>query len=199
MLPLCGLSTMPIPSNRSYAEQLDAHDSLAGFRQRFLIPDAGIIYLDGNSLGRPPLAAVELALNLVEQQWGERLIRQWNEGWFGLPETIGAKIAGLIGAHADEVLVADSTSINLFKLVVAALAARPGRRRILTDDLNFPSDVYILQGAIDLLGQGHRLEIVPSPDGVHGPATSVAASCDADTALVVLSHTVFKSGYTYDM
>ena len=199
MLPLCSLSTMPIPSNRSYAEQLDAHDSLAGFRQRFLIPDAGIIYLDGNSLGRPPLAAVELALNLVEQQWGERLIRQWNEGWFGLPETIGAKIAGLIGAEADEVLVADSTSVNLFKLVVAALAARPGRRRILTDDLNFPSDVYILQGAIELLGQGHRLEIIPSPDGIHGPAASLAASCDADTALVVLSHTVFKSGYTYDM
>ena len=94
---------------------------------------------------------------------------------------------------------ATATSVNLFKLVVAALRHQRGRTRILTDNLNFPSDLYVLQGAIDLLGNQHRLEVIPSPDGIHGPAAALAAALDSDVALVTLSHTVFKSGYTYDM
>lgn len=158
-----------------------------------------MIYLDGNSLGRLPGDAVKLAGDLVQRQWGERLIRSWNEGWWEAPQRIGAKIARLIGAQSDEVIVADSTSVNLFKLVVAALRARPDRTRILTDDLNFPSDVYVLSGIADMLGGRHSVEITPSPDGIHGPAQAIKAQLDQETALVTLSHTVFKSGYVYDM
>lgn len=190
---------MSIPVDAAYASELDAQDSLAHFRERFVIAEPELIYMDGNSLGRLPRATPTLAEDLVERQWGTRLIRSWNEGWFTAPERVGAKIAQLIGARPDEVIVADSTSVNLFKLAVAALRARSGRSRILTDDLNFPSDLYILQGVIDLLDKGHRLEILPSADGIHGPVDELQAQLDTDVALVTLSHTVFKSGYMYDM
>ncbi len=187
------------PTDAAYAAHLDARDPLAHFRERFVIDDPNLIYLDGNSLGRLPKATLALADDLTRRQWGDRLIRGWNDGWFAAPERIGAKIARLIGAHADEVIVADSTSVNLFKLAVAALRARPGRSRVLTDDLNFPSDVYVLRGAIDILDKGHVLEIIPSPDGIHGPEDSLRAAVDGQIALLTLSHTAFKSGYTYDM
>jgi kynureninase len=183
----------------AYARTLDAADPLAHFRGRFVLPDPALIYLDGNSLGRLPQASTALSQHVVAHTWGDRLIRSWNEGWFDLPERIGAKIARLIGAQPDEVIVADSTSVNLFKLAVAALRYQAGRARILTDNLNFPSDLYVLQGIIDLLGQQHRLEVLPAVDGIHGPAEALAAALDDDVALLTLSHTVFKSGYTYDM
>jgi len=181
------------------ARALDAADPLAHFREQFFIANPEMIYLDGNSLGRLPLRTEALMADLVRRQWGERLIRSWNEGWFTLPERIGSKLAQLIGAQADEVIVADSTSINLFKLGVASLRLQQGRRRILTDDLNFPSDIYVLQGIVGMLGAGHQLEIVRSEDGVHGPVEALLAALDENVALVVLSHTVFKSGYVYDM
>ncbi len=190
---------MSIPIDAAYAHALDEADSLASFRQRFVVADPDLIYLDGNSLGRLPIASAALAQEVIAHQWGDRLIRSWNEGWFGAPERIGAKIARLIGAQPDEVILADATSVNLFKLAVAALRHQQGRTRILTDNLNFPSDLYVLQGVIDLLGHHHRLEIVPSPDGIHGPVAGLAAALADDVALVTLSHTVFKSGYTYDM
>jgi kynureninase len=183
----------------AYAVELDAHDPLAHFRERFVISDPDLIYMDGNSLGRLPRSTMTLAGELIQQQWGERLIRNWNEGWFTTPERIGAKIAHLIGAQPDEVIVADSTSVNLFKLVVAALRIQQGRSRILTDNLNFPSDLYILQGAIDILDKQHRLDILPSPDGIHGPVAELQTRLDSQTALLTLSHTVFKSGYIYEM
>jgi kynureninase len=186
-----------------YAHELDAADPLAHFRNSFAHPDPDLIYVDGNSLGRLPHDAPALARELVERQWGERLIRSWNEGWFDAPERIGAKIAAIIGAQPDEVIVADSTSVNLFKLLVAGLryqqAQSPKRTRVLTDDLNFPSDLYIAQGALDLLGGQHTLEVLPSPDGIHGPVDALAKLLNEDVALLTLSHTVFKSGYTYDM
>jgi kynureninase len=188
-----------IRTDAAYADELDADDPLAHFRERFVVTDPDLIYLDGNSLGRLPAATATRADELVRREWGDRLIRGWNEGWFVAPEQVGAKIAQLIGARPEEVIVADSTSVNLFKLVVAALRAQDRRMRILTDDLNFPSDIYVLQGAIDLLGQHHGLEIVPSPDGIYGPAVDLCARLDKRTALVTLSHTVFKSGYVYDM
>jgi kynureninase len=184
---------------REQALALDATDPLRRFRERFVIADPGLIYLDGNSLGRLPRATADLAATVVGWQWGERLIRSWNEGWLEAPARVGGKIARLIGAEADEVIVADSTSVNLFKLVVAALQHRAGRHRILSDDLQFPSDLYILQGIVSLLGGRHRLEIVPSPDGIHGPVKALQARLDTDVALVVLSHTAYKSGYTYDL
>lgn len=190
---------MSLRTDLAYAQELDASDELAGFREHFVIDDPELIYLDGNSLGRLPAAGLALADDLLRRQWGSRLIRGWNEGWFTLPERVGAKIARLIGADPDEVVVADSTSVNLFKLAVAALQARPGRARIISDDLNFPSDLYIFQGIIELLGGRHRLDLVRSPDGVHGPVEAIVSELDEDTALLSLSHTVFKSGYTYDM
>ena len=188
-----------IPLDAAYAARLDAHDPLAHFRERFVSAGPDLIYLDGNSLGRLPRATAALADEIVQRQWGERLIRGWNEGWFSAPERIGAKIARLIGAWPDEVIVADSTSVNLFKLVVAALRAQQGRSRVVTDDLNFPSDLYVLQGAIELLDGRHRLEIVSSADGIHGPDAALRVALDTRTALLTLSHTAFKSGYIYDM
>ena len=186
-------------TDAAYARDLDAADPLASFRDRFVITDPDLIYMDGNSLGRLPRGSIDAAADLVQRQWGERLIRGWNEGWWTAAERIGAKIAPLIGAQPDEVIVADSTSVNLFKLAVAALRARPGRIQIITDDLNFPSDLYILQGVADLLDGQHRIDVVPSPDGIHGPEEAITARLGGDTALLTLSHVVFKSGYLYDM
>ncbi|MFV9507083.1 MAG: kynureninase [Oscillochloridaceae bacterium umkhey_bin13] len=188
----------PVPTTAAFAAQLDAEDPLAYLRAAFVDDQPDLIYLDGNSLGRLPQAAVGLAEDLVRRQWGGRLIRGWNEGWFAAPERVGAKIAQLIGADPDEVIVADSTSINLFKLAVGALRARPGH--VLSDDLNFPSDVYVLQGVLDLLGADRRLELARSPDGMHGPVAALSERLTTGQfALLSLSHTTFKSGYTYDM
>jgi kynureninase len=183
----------------SLARELDQQDELASFRDEFVIDDPNLIYLDGNSLGRLPRRTVDTTRELVECEWGQRLIRGWNEGWFTAPLDLGAKIAPLIGARADEVLVSEATSANLFKLAVAALRAKPGRRKIVSDVFNFPSDLYIFQGIIDLLGAGHRLELIPSGDGVSIDRGAVEALIDQDTALVSLSHVAFKSAFLYDM
>ena len=180
---------------RDKASNLDSQDPLAGFCDRFVIDDPDLIYMDGNSLGRLPVATRQRLQQVIDHEWGHRLIRGWNEGWFTLNQEIGAKIAHLIGANSDEVIVADSTSINLFKLAAAAMQARPDRRKIITDDLNFPSDVYIFQG----VAGPENVEIVPSEDGIHGPVESLEAALDGDTALLSLSHVVFKSGYIYDI
>lgn len=186
-------------TDKSYAKQLDRQDALANFRSQFVVDDPDLIYLDGNSLGRLSLRTADHVQRVARDQWGRRLIRAWNEGWIDLPQRIGAKIAHLIGAQPDEVLVADSTSVNLFKLAVAALQAQLNRRQVITDDLNFPSDLYVLQGAVRTVAGDRILRVLPSPDGIHGPVEALAASIDDDTALVSLSHTAFKSAYTYDL
>lgn len=183
----------------AYAQSLDAQDELASFRDRFVAEDPELIYLDGNSLGRLPKATAERMTHAVKQQWGERLIRSWNEGWIDASTRIGGKIGQLLGAKPGEITVADSTTVNLFKLATAALQAQPGRHKIVTDDLNFPSDLYALQGICNLLGPEYQIEVVPSSDGVHGPVDALAQAIDQKTALLTLSHTVFKSAYTYDM
>lgn len=190
---------MAVPTDAAYAAQLDQEDELAAFRAEFVIDDPGLIYLDGNSLGRLPRRTVQRVREAVENEWGRRLIRGWNEGWFTAPQRIGGKIAALVGAEADEVIAADSTSVNLFKLVLAALQARPGRRTVVTDDLNFPSDLYIMQGALKLAGPGYRLVRVASPDGLALPTELILQAITPDTALVALTHTAFKSGWLYDM
>src|SRR5215217_6029096 len=113
---------------RADAQALDQADELARFRAEFVVAEDHLIYLDGNSLGRLPRRTIDRMHAVVEQQWGQRLIRSWREGWFTAPQRLGAKIAQLIGAQPDEVIVADSTSVNFFKLALAALEARPGRR-----------------------------------------------------------------------
>jgi kynureninase len=183
----------------AYARELDRHDPLARFRDEFVIDDPNLIYLDGNSLGRLPKRTIARLREVVEQEWGQRLIRGWNDGWFTAPQRIGAKIAQLVGAGPEEIVVSDSTSVNLFKLYLAALQARPGRHKVVTDDFNFPSDLYVLQGALKLAGADYQLEIVHSSDGLTVSYQELAAAIDGDTAFVALTHTAFKSGYVYDM
>ncbi len=190
---------MNFATDAAFAKKMDAQDELAAFRRRFVITEPDLIYLDGNSLGRQPQASIPLLQEMISAQWGSRLIRGWNEGWMALQEQIGDKIARLLGADADEVIIADSTSVNLFKLALAAVQAQPDRHKIITDDLNFPSDLYILQGVARLAARPLHIQVIPSPDGIHGPVDALAAAIDQDTALVTLSHTVFKSAYTYDL
>jgi kynureninase len=178
------------------AAELDAQDPLARFRSRFVL-DPTLIYLDGNSLGRLPKAAVARMQALVEREWGQRLIRSWNESWLALPRRIGSRIAELAGARPDEVIMADSTSVNLYKLVVAALRALPERAEVITDNANFPSDLYVLRSAVESSGPGRRLVVldVTSPRGV--PLERLQAKVSDNTALVVLSHVTYQSGYAY--
>jgi len=191
----------PFPLEDGYAEalELDKRDRLRAERERFRITDPELIYLDGNSLGMMPDAVPPATAEIVETQWGERLIRSWNDGWWSLQIELGDLLAPIIGARSGEVAVSDSTSVNIFKLAVAALRARPGRSRIVTDDLNFPTDLYVLSGIADLLGRGHHIDVIPSPDGIHGPVEAIEAALDDDVALLTLSATCFKSAYTYDI
>jgi kynureninase len=177
----------------------DRADALGPFRNRFVFAGEELIYLLGNSLGRLPRETAGRVQELVGVEWGERLIRGWNERWIALPHEVGDRLAALLGAKRGEVLVADSTTVNLFKLAVAALRAQNGRRKIITDDLQFPSDLYALRSAMAAAGEGYELQIVPSPDSCHGPEAALEAALDQDTAVLALSHTVFKSAYTYDM
>ncbi|MEX1281484.1 MAG: aminotransferase class V-fold PLP-dependent enzyme, partial [Acidimicrobiia bacterium] len=163
---------------------------------RFVVADAGLVYLDGNSLGRLPRDAADLADHLVRRQWGERLIRGWNDGWFDLPLRLGDKVADLIGARPGEVAMADSTTVNLHRLATAAMAVRPGRRVIVTDDLNFPSDRHALAAVASQTGAEVR---VVASDGIHGPVEGLVAALDDGVALLSLSATAYRSGYTYDL
>ncbi len=138
------------------AQEMDRQDNLASFRDAFVIDHPDLIYLDGNSLGRLPRKAAQRLHTAVEDEWGRDLIRSWNANWFSAPTRVGEKIARLVGAGPEQVVVSDSTSVNLFKLVMAALALRPDRLGIVSDVLNFPSDLYILQGCSQLLGNRHQ-------------------------------------------
>jgi kynureninase len=181
------------------AQEMDSRDELASFRNEFVIKDPDLIYLDGNSLGRLPKRTTDFMRSVIEREWGESLIRSWNEGWFHTPLNLGAKLAGLIGASPDEVLVTEATSTNLYKLSVAAVRARPKRKKIVSDVFNFPSDLYILQGIADLPGMQHHLTLIPSRDNLSIDFEDVQAAIDEDTALVSLSHVAFKSAFMYDM
>jgi kynureninase len=180
-----------MPLTRQDCVDLDAADPLAGVRGMFELPE-GLIYLDGNSLGALPRSVKPRMQAVVEHQWGADLIASWNNhDWIGLPVRVGAKIARLIGAHADEVIAADSTSVNLFKLAAAALRLNAPRRVILSEAGNFPTDLYILQGLADLLGPAVELRIV-EPEQVAGALTE-------EVALLLLTHVHFRSGRLHDM
>ena len=194
-----GMNTAFRP-DREYATALDRVDPLAPFRERFEIADPGLVYLDGNSLGRLPRRAGERVGRAVEQEWGADLIRGWNHGWWEAPLRVGDRIGTLVGAAPGQLAVCDTTSIDLFKLVLAALGLRPERTRIVTDTLNFPSDLYVLQGCARLLGGRHTVVRIGSHDGDITPdLQALEAALDSNTALLTLSHVTFKSGYLYDM
>jgi len=182
----------------AFARDLDAEDELASFREAFIFAELDLIYLDGNSLGRLAHRTVVRVQKAVEEEWGGELIRGWNAGWYEAPSRVGEKIAQLVGAGPDQVVVSDSTSVNLFKLTMAALAMRPGQDGIVSDALNFPSDLYILQGCIRLLGNRHHLHMVPSADRITVDQQALFDTIDERTALVTLSHVTFKSSFLYD-
>lgn len=173
---------------RDEARAADMADPLAHCRARFALPD-GVIYLDGNSLGALPAATPAAQTDLVERQWRDRLIRGWNEGWIEAPRRVGAKIAPLIGAQAHEVIATDSTSANIFKLIVAVLQSSD-RRTVLSEAGNFPTDLHVAEGAVRCV-PGARLEIVTRE--------SIAQSIDHDTALLLLTHVHYKTAQRYDI
>lgn len=174
---------------RDDARALDSADPLRALRERFLLPE-GVIYLDGNSLGALPRATVARQREMVEEEWGEELIRSWNSrGWIEAPQRVGAKIARLIGAKPSEVIVADSTSVNLFKLIVAAAALSPDRRQLLSEAGNFHTDLHIASGAAEL--SDLRLDIVARD--------ALDAAIGAETNLLLLTHVHYKAGCRFDM
>jgi kynureninase len=190
------LGPFPEASGFEAAVELDRSDPLGGFRERYVFTDQDLIYLDGNSLGRLPATVPTLVDRVVRHEWGDRLIRSWNEGWWDMQLEIGDRLAPLIGAAPGEVIISDSTSVNVYKLATAALTARPGRARIVTDSTNFPTDVYVLRGVAE--AHGATLDIIPI-EGESGLAVGLEGALDENVALVSLSHTTFKTGFTHDL
>ena len=187
-------------SSLDFAKQLDQQDALASYRAQFAANDPDLIYLDGNSLGRLPTSVIGRVKKVVEEEWGADLIRGWNKGWWESPRRIGDQIGSLLGAASGQIVVGDQTSINLFKLATAALTLQPQKKRIITDTFNFPSDLYILQGINNLLGNRHEIIRVGAQDNDITPdLNALEGALDEDTALLTLSHVTFKSGYLYDM
>ena len=174
---------------RDESVALDRRDELASFRDLFLLPE-GVIYLDGNSLGPLPRATTASVTQVLEREWGQSLIRSWTDhGWIDLQFRIGDKIAQLIGASPGTTVVADSTSVNLYKLLAAALQCRPGRKVILTEADNFPTDLYIAQGLAAHLSLGHEVRRV----------TDVVAALDDAVAVLMLTHVNYRSGVMHEM
>ena len=179
------------PLSRAALAALDASDQLGQLRDRFALPE-GVIYLAGNSLGALPKATAHMMEQVVRREWGEGLVTGWTRhGWVDLPRSVGAKIARLIGAAPGEVLVADSISVNLFKLISAALQLRPGRRVILSERHNFPTDLYVAQGLRDLVGDRLELRLVETED--------IEAALGEQTALLLLTHVDYRTGRMHDM
>jgi len=181
------------------AAEFDKVDPLSHFRKEFVISNPDQIYLDGNSLGRLPKRTVIEMKKTVENEWGERLIRGWNDRWMNLPSEVGAKIAKIIGAKPDEVIMCDTTSIALFKLVYGAMRYQKNRKTILSDSLNFPSDLYIVEGVIDLMKQSHQLKLIQSSDDITISKNAIRDSLSEDVSIITLSHVAFKSAFMYDM
>jgi kynureninase len=180
---------MSAPTPEARAAEFDAADPLADHRDNFILPD-GVIYLDGNSLGALPKATPVALARVVQDEWGEGLIRSWNSaGWFEGAARIGGKIAPLIGAAPHEVIACDSTSVNLFKLIAAALAMRPGRKVVLSEPGNFPTDLYMIAG---LEAQGLATRRLAERE-------SLVAALDSDVALLLLTHVHYKTGEMHDM
>ena len=177
------------PFDKLRITALDAADSLAAWREKFVLPEE-VIYLDGNSLGMLPKETVAASADVLTRAWGERLIRSWNEGWIDAPSRVGAMIAPLIGAGTDEVIAADSTSVNLYKLIVAALRLDPARRVVVSEAGNFPTDLHVAEGAVAAVA-GAELRVVARG--------ALAEALGKDTALLLLTHVHYKTAERFDM
>ena len=182
---------------RNDCQAMDAGDALAPLRRHFDLPE-GVIYLDGNSLGARPKAALARAQDVIAREWGVDLIRSWNSaGWFDLPKRLGNRLAPLIGAKDGEVVVNDTTSLNLFKALASALHMQAAgetaaRRVIVTERSNFPTDIYMAQGLASWLDRGYQVRLVDSVD-------ELPAAIDSATAVVMLTHVNYRTGYQHDM
>ena len=142
----------------------DSADPLRGFRDRFVLPE-GVVYLDGNSLGPMPRAAADVLNRTIEQEWGHDLIRSWNSaGWFDMPARLGDRVGALLGAAPGQTLVCDTTSINLFKAIQAAIGLRPGRNVVIAEDESFPTDLYIIEGATKSAVRPMQRRLIGSDD-----------------------------------
>ncbi|WP_020654184.1 kynureninase [Massilia niastensis] len=188
---------MSAPPTREACLARDAHDPLRALRERFDLPE-GVIYLDGNSLGARPRAALARAQEVVAREWGQDLIKSWNSaGWFDMPKRLGDRLAPLLGARAGEVAVTDTTSLNLFKALAAAIhlqAHGPGaaRRVIVTERSNFPTDIYMAEGLAGWLERGYSVRLVDSVE-------EIPAAVDGDCAVLMLTHVNYRSGHQHDM
>ncbi|MGC9671026.1 kynureninase [Planosporangium sp. 12N6] len=179
------------------AKALDADDPLASYRERFVIDDPSLVYFDGNSLGRLPSATRDRLTDAVRQEWGRDLIRGWDR-WIDLARRTGDVLAaGVLGASPGEVVLSDSTTVNLYKLAAAALDARPDRRVVVTDDDNFPTDRYVLEGLAAARGLELRVVKADMDDGLD--LADLRAALDPDVALVCLSHVAYRSGARTDL
>jgi kynureninase len=197
--PTAATTTSPGAALERRARELDAADPLRGFAERFVpIDGAGVVaYLDGNSLGRPPRTTPERLDRFVREEWGGRLIRGWDEGWMERPQAIGDRLGRVVlGAAPGQVVVADSTTVMLYKLARAAVAARPGRTEIVLDTDNFPTDRYVLEGITAERGLVLRWIETDLAGGVTPEA--VAAVAGAGTAVVVFSHVAYRSAHIAD-
>jgi kynureninase len=181
------------PLSRAACVASDAADPLRGFRDRFVIPD-GVIYLDGNSLGPMPRGAADILKHTIEQEWSRDLIRSWNSaGWFDMPVRLGERIGKLIGAAPGQTLVCDTTSVNLYKAIHAALALRPNRNVIIAESGSFPTDLYIIEGAMKSAGRHVERRLT----GANGP--SIETLIDDNVAVAVLSHVDYRTGELLDI
>jgi kynureninase len=188
---------MPVPSDRDVAVELDTTDPLAGFRPRFALGDRDLIYLDGNSLGAPPVDVERHLADVVRRGWGDGLVRSWST-WIDWGRALGDRLAAAaLGAGPGEVVLADSTSVNLYKLAAAAVAARPGRRAVVVDAEDFPTNRYIAQG----LARTHGLELRTLPSDVDDglDLTTLRSALDDDVAVVILSLVSYRCGALLDM
>lgn len=183
---------------RSSCQALDEADPLASYRAEFVIDDDSLIYFDGNSLGRLPRATVARVHNVLADEWGSRLIRSWREGWMDLPTRLGDLLGtGLLGARPGETIVADNTTVSLYKAISAALDARPDRRTVVIERDNFPTDRYIVES----LAQQRELELrwVESAPPLGVSAADLEAVMDESVAVVVLSQVDYRSAAILDM
>lgn len=180
-----------IPTTLDWCQNQDKNDPLAEVREKFDLPH-GVIYMDGNSLGPMPKSVFARVNNVVKNEWRTDLIKSWNTaGWIGLPTRVGARIAPLVGAKESEVVMADSTSVNIFKVAAAACRMNEGRTKILSEPGNFPTDLYMMQGLADFLGEDYELVTVDR--------TEIVDAIDENTAMVLLTHVHYVTADMFDM
>jgi len=179
------------------AKLLDERDILKSFRKEFILGDK--IYLNGNSLGPLCKDAKKRLKDVIDKEWGEKIIKGWNEGWFELPLTLGSYVERLLEAEKGTILVDNTTTVNMFKLIPGILKLQSPRKKIITDVFNFPTDFYVLQGIKKLLKDDYEIIYVKSRDDIGIDMDDIKAEMDYNTALIFLSSVAFKSGFLHNI